>query len=235
MKKTEEIVGKLPEQLRHHRSSQKVPPMIADLVQSSALNAEASCASAIATAKAVASEAGRSVSQGLRDLGNKSSKNSESAVHKTFGEFGLALDIPTVEVKVNGYDPFPCILFSDWLRFILHLSSTLWQVCFLGVCLCSHFAFVSFGNFSNSAPSDPRKTGNWHQLAGVAERDMTAVESQLQLFWDRFRVCRPSHMIFKASDAGQVVLNRTLPFLIHGDEGRGKKSRACLLSTRTQS
>ena len=113
MKKTEEIVGKLPEQLRHHRSSQKVPPMIADLVQSSALNAEASCASAIATAKAVASEAGRSVSQGLRDLGNKSSKNSESAVHQTFGEFGLALDIPTTEVKVNGYDPFPCILFSD--------------------------------------------------------------------------------------------------------------------------
>lgn len=58
---------------------------------------------------------------------------------------------------------------------------------------------------------------------------MTAVESQLQLFWDRFRVCRPSHMIFKASDAGQVVLKRTLPFLIHGDEGRGKKKQGVLI------
>ena len=106
--------------------------MIADLVRSLALAAEASCTSVIATAKAVASEAGRSVSQGLRDLGNKSSKNSESAVHKTFGELGLALDVPTTEVKVNGYDPFPCILFSDWLRFILHLASTLWQVSFFG-------------------------------------------------------------------------------------------------------
>lgn len=131
----------MPKPLRQHRSSQKVSPMIAGLVRSPAFDAEASCASVIATAKAVASEAGRSVSHGLRDLGSKSSQNSESAVHKTFGEFGLALDIPTTEVKVNGYDPFPCILFSDWLRFILRLASTLWQVCFWGLfvsplCLC---------------------------------------------------------------------------------------------------
>ena len=66
-----------------------------------------------------------------------------------------------------------------------------------------------------------RRTGNWHRLAGV--QNNTLAPTQLQTFWDRFRVLRPNHEIFELEKTTGLVLSRTVPLMIHGDEGRSKK------------
>lgn len=71
------------------------------------------------------------------------------------------------------------------------------------------------------APPWPRRTGNWHTLAAV--EDKSQAPAQLQLFWDRFRVLRPNHQIFDLERSHGVTLSRTVPVMVHGDEGRSKK------------
>lgn len=67
----------------------------------------------------------------------------------------------------------------------------------------------------------PRNTGNWPALAGV--QDSYAAATQFQLFWDRFRVLRPNHQIFEYEKSYGIPLAQCAPFMLHGDEGRGKK------------
>ena len=71
-----------------------------------------------------------------------------------------------------------------------------------------------------------RRTGNWKTLAAV--EDHKSAPAQLQLFWDRFRLLRPNHEIFELEKTGGVVLERTLPMMLHGDEGRSKKRQGVL-------
>lgn len=51
-------------------------------------------------------------------------------------------------------------------------------------------------------------------------------EDQLRLFWKRWRVCRPNHQVFEGKDDDS--LGRTLPVLLHGDEGRGHKRQGLM-------
>ena len=83
--------------------------------------AEASCLNSLQTAKAVVAEAGTAVAPGLHQLAKRSEKNSETAIHKTFAEFGLALDVPLTKVEA-GSKNVECILMSDWLRVLLKPS-----------------------------------------------------------------------------------------------------------------
>ena len=71
-----------------------------------------------------------------------------------------------------------------------------------------------------------RRTGNWKTLAAV--EDNKSAPAQLQLFWDRFRLLRPNHEIFELEKTGQILLERTLPMMLHGDEGRSKKRQGVL-------
>ena len=72
------------------------------------------------TAKAIVAEAGSAVSSSLSRLARHSERNSETAVHATLGEFGLSLAVPTTEVHLKE-GSIPCILPSDWFRYILML------------------------------------------------------------------------------------------------------------------
>ena len=84
-----------------------------------------------------------------------------------------------------------------------------------------------------------RKTGNWHKFAAVREKG--EAPTQLQLFWDRFRFLRPEHKVFEFERTSGLCLNRTLPMMMHGDEGRSKKRAGvlcvnchCVLGTGVQ-
>ena len=72
-----------------------------------------------------------------------------------------------------------------------------------------------------------RKTGNWHSLAGVT--DPGAAEAQLDLFWQRYRELRPNHQAFGLEKTHGLVLSRTLPLMMHGDEGRSQKRKAVMI------
>ena len=69
-----------------------------------------------------------------------------------------------------------------------------------------------------------RKTNNWHRFAAVQTHD--AADRQLRLFWDRWGYLHPNHEIFQIRD--RESMGRTLPMLVHGDEGRGPKRQAVM-------
>ena len=54
--------------------------------------------------------------------------------------------------------------------------------------------------------------------------------SMLATFWDRYRAAFPQHAVFNDFED---CLDCCLPFLLHGDEGRGKLRR-CVLVTSVQ-
>ena len=72
-----------------------------------------------------------------------------------------------------------------------------------------------------------RKTGNWPRLAGAESYEQA--ESELALFWDRFRVSYGDHTVYVLAKNNQLDLRRTIPLLVHGDEGRGKKRQGVLI------
>ena len=71
---------------------------------------------------------------------------------------------------------------------------------------------------------DPRKYVQW-----LADTEMLGLlfneELQLLEFWRRWGKQNPSHPIFRTS----LPLNKVIPFLSHGDEGRTKQKRAILI------
>lgn len=84
--------------------------------------AEASCLSSIDTARAVVEEAGSAVSPALHKLADTSAGHSEEQFHRVIAEYGLALDIPFTEVRIDGWGEFPILLLSSWLEFIVNLG-----------------------------------------------------------------------------------------------------------------
>lgn len=58
---------------------------------------------------------------------------------------------------------------------------------------------------------------------------MATAELELQLFWDRYRVCHGHNNLFQLSDEGKLSLRRTVPLFLHGDEGRGRKRSAVMI------
>lgn len=62
-----------------------------------------------------------------------------------------------------------------------------------------------------------------HILVGLENHHPTRQESILTTFWDKFQKLRPTHEIFARASEGVLVLKRTIPLLVHGDEGRGRR------------
>jgi hypothetical protein len=63
------------------------------------------------------------------------------------------------------------------------------------------------------------KTCQLHRLLGGLSMD--EIETVLRNFWDCFRKIHPDHEVFEAIDSGQVDPGCLIPFMMHGDEGRG--------------
>ena len=68
-----------------------------------------------------------------------------------------------------------------------------------------------------------------HLLCGLHQKDPPRERSILASFWKRFRSVRPTHEMWKLVDEGKLDLQRTIPLVCHGDEGRGKKRSGFLV------
>ena len=69
----------------------------------------------------------------------------------------------------------------------------------------------------------------WHFLCGLANRNEAREEAILETFWAKYRLQYPGHDIFRLADDGDIQLKRCLPFVLHGDEGRGRKRAAFMV------
>ena len=73
------------------------------------------------------------------------------------------------------------------------------------------------------------KQNCWHMLVGHLKPNPQREERILEAFWSNFRKMSPSHDVFRLAAANQLVLSRTCPVVLHGDEGRGRKHSAYLV------
>ena len=64
-----------------------------------------------------------------------------------------------------------------------------------------------------------------HWLASVNKLDLLHAGANRLEFWRRFSRARPDHPIYSQN----INMNRAIPMLCHGDEGRSKKKRALLV------
>lgn len=65
----------------------------------------------------------------------------------------------------------------------------------------------------------------WHMVCGLVRPDPERERAILTEFWTRFRALHPDHGLF-ATDRDW---SRTVPLLLHGDEGRGRKKAPFLI------
>lgn len=68
----------------------------------------------------------------------------------------------------------------------------------------------------------------WHVVTGLLSPDRRREEAILREYWRRFQKVSPSHPIFQLEREGKIVLGRTAPCVVHGDEGRGRKRKPCM-------
>ena len=66
----------------------------------------------------------------------------------------------------------------------------------------------------------------WHVLTGLRRPDEKRSQDILDAFWKQYRLEHPSHQIFQLARDGAIDLRRTIPTVLHGDEGRGRKHSA---------
>ena len=62
-----------------------------------------------------------------------------------------------------------------------------------------------------------------HMMVGLYNSDKDREGAILRKFWENYRVVQPNHMMWTLVDSGQLDTSRTIPLLLHGDEGRGRK------------
>ena len=74
------------------------------------------------------------------------------------------------------------------------------------------------------------KTGGEPILGQYKLQQKDAWQGMLREFWRRFRAAMPQHGVF--SDEGkQGCLHLCIPYVVHGDEGRGKLRRAVMCAS----
>lgn len=56
-----------------------------------------------------------------------------------------------------------------------------------------------------------------------------SIQDTLREFWRRYALDTPDHQVFSASLNGAVCLQRCIPYVIHGDEGRSHKKKGVML------
>eukprot|EP00435_Cladocopium_sp_Y103_P041316 s1356_g11.t1 len=71
------------------------------------------------------------------------------------------------------------------------------------------------------------QTGNLEKLFG--EEPLETIQTTLLEFWNRFAKEVPDHQLFHANQAEQVSLSRSVPIMVHGDEGRNFKRKGIML------
>lgn len=64
----------------------------------------------------------------------------------------------------------------------------------------------------------------------VGTTDPVEMHKDLQTFWDRFRSSHPSHVMFDSTVQGAPQHPEcTIPIVLHGDEGRGRKKKQVMI------
>ena len=71
------------------------------------------------------------------------------------------------------------------------------------------------------------QSGNFEKLFG--EEPLETIQPVLLEFWSRFAKEVPDHQVFSENQAGQVSLSRSVPIMVHGDEGRNFKRKGIML------
>eukprot|EP00435_Cladocopium_sp_Y103_P074682 s2_g50.t1 len=66
----------------------------------------------------------------------------------------------------------------------------------------------------------------WHVLTGLVRPDPPREKAILKEFWRMHEKMYPNHPIFQMQREGKLLLERTAPCVVHGDEGRGRKRSA---------
>ena len=82
---------------------------------------EASCLSVVMTARAAIKDNPDAATLPLRELAALRDKDAERGAHAIFKKCGLTLPfgIHYVDVGPQGLQKFPCLRFSDWLRYLM--------------------------------------------------------------------------------------------------------------------
>lgn len=62
-----------------------------------------------------------------------------------------------------------------------------------------------------------------HILHGLERPNPTREEHTLSSFWKEFAKLHPNHEVFTQASLQSLNLKRTVPLLVHGDEGRGRR------------
>ena len=68
-----------------------------------------------------------------------------------------------------------------------------------------------------------------HILAGLMRPNEQRQGDIWEAWWKNFKCQHPQHPIFERARLGEVSLRKTLPLLLHGDEGRSRKRSAFLI------
>ena len=162
------------------------------------MSAEASCRSAISTARNVVKDIGVTKARGiggLLPLAGLSQNHSERDSHSLLAKkLLLSLPIPITETssdctsgatdtKRKGLSR---LSIRDWARYLL-------------------------------------QTNCWHVLAGLRKADRKREQSIWRAFWQRYKLHDPEHWIFKAAAEKKLELEKTAAIVLHGDEGRGRR------------
>ena len=69
----------------------------------------------------------------------------------------------------------------------------------------------------------------WYSVVGLNAPDPTREKAILREFWKLFREGNPSHDIWQVIDEKSIDVGVLCPFLLHGDEGRGRKRAPFLI------
>ena len=65
-----------------------------------------------------------------------------------------------------------------------------------------------------------------HILHGLKKPHPMRERAILTAFWKNYFQLHPEHGVFKQAEQGSICLDRAIPLLLHGDEGRGRKHGA---------
>ena len=68
-----------------------------------------------------------------------------------------------------------------------------------------------------------------HILVGLMRPNAQRQMDILQEFWRKFKLLKPEHQLWELVEGHSMDLSKTIPVIIHGDEGRGKKRSPFLI------
>ena len=175
-----------------------VPLLLATL-----LVAEASCRSAIRTARNIVKDIGPEQARnvgGLVSLAGCSESHSERDTHNLLtGKLGLSLPLSLhtlpgegpSDADNNSYDLL-MIRLRDWAAYLLESNS-------------------------------------WHILSGLKKPNPERERAIWTSWWDRYKSFDPTHEVFSLASSGKIDLSCCAAILLHGDEGRGRRRQAFMV------